>query len=188
MNLLPFPFLLTLPVPPQRPTPGGQPLTPPDATEPDWRSAYLRWRGDEEEPPTPLPEPPPPMLQALAAPAPRDEPAPDVAAPRALPAMPTPAAERVDALRQLAEPGPLARVWQVELPAAGPAWQLRVEQVQPQAPLVLELRVPPAAQPQARQQLADLDRRLREAGHDILRPRVRAAADKRQRPVDEVGP
>jgi hypothetical protein len=102
----------------------------------------------------------------------------------------TPAAQRVEALRQLGEPDPLARVWQVELPAAGPAWQLRVEQAQPQAPLNLELRVPPVAQLQARQQLGDLDRRLREAGHDVLRTRLRDAArtDKRSRPVDEVGP
>jgi hypothetical protein len=59
-----------------------------------------------------------------------------------------------------------------------------------QAPLNLELRVPPVAQLQARQQLGDLDRRLREAGHDVLRTRLRDAArtDKRSRPVDEVGP
>lgn len=96
---------------------------------------------------------------------------------------------RIEALRQLDEPAPVARVWQVELPgAAGPAWQLQVQQAQPQAPLNLELRVPPVAQSQARQQLGDLDKRLRDAGHDVLRSRLRGArAPSRRWPVDEVG-
>jgi len=102
---------------------------------------------------------------------------------------PTATAERViEAVRQIGEaapaPIPAARVWQLELPAVGQAWQLHVEQAQPQAPLNVELRVPPVAQTQARQQLADLDKRLREAGHDVLRSRLRS--DSKRGPVDGV--
>jgi hypothetical protein len=193
MQLPPLPLLLSMALPLQRLALPAQPQGPNlDAIEPDWRSAYQRWGGagtpaDDaqaetgEAPLQAMPEPPPWLLQALTPPVPRDTVA-DVAPVRA--AVPqTPAAQRVEALRQLGEPDPLARVWQVELPAAGPAWQLRVEQAQPQAPLNLELRVPPVAQLQARQQLGDLDRRLREAGHDVLRTRLRDAArtDKRSR-------
>jgi hypothetical protein len=189
MQLPPLPLLLSMALPLQRLALPAQPQGPNlDAIEPDWRSAYQRWGGagtpaDDaqaetgEAPLQALPEPPPWLLQALTPPVPRDTVA-DVAPVRA--AVPqTPAAQRVEALRQLGEPDPLARVW-----------QLRVEQAQPQAPLNLELRVPPVAQLQARQQLGDLDRRLREAGHDVLRTRLRDAArtDKRSRPVDEVGP
>jgi hypothetical protein len=167
---------------------------PRTAAEPDWRSAYQRRRAQDEEPAA---EPTADAWNAvppLAAWVPREA-APDVPAVRAaVPATAT--TERVEALRQLAEAPaaaqPVARVWQVDLPAtpgvAGPGWQLHVEQAQPQAPLALDLRVPPAAQTQARQQLSDLDKRLRDAGHDVLRPRVRDAArsSKRSRPVDEV--
>jgi hypothetical protein len=204
MQLLPLPLLLSMALPLQRPAGPAEPLAPHlDAIEPDWRNAYQRWRDagtdadtgteteteTEQAPPEPLPVTEPlPILQAPTPPVPRDT-APVVAEVRS--AVPqTPAAERLEALRQLGEPAAAARVWQVELPAAGPAWQLRVEQAQPQAPLNLELRVPPVAQTQARQQLGDLDRRLREAGHDVLRPRLRdgARADRKYRPVDEVEP
>ena len=157
-----------------------------DPSEPDWRQAYLRLREQqphEAEPALPMP--------ALS-PAPR-EPAPEAAAVGPVPATPT--MQRLEAARQLAEPvptaAPLARSWQVELPAGGgTAWRLQVEQAQPLAPLNLELRVPPVAQTQARQQLGDLDKRLREAGHDVLRSRLRDATwtDRWQRPVDGVEP
>lgn len=102
----------------------------------------------------------------------------------AQPALASPTAQRVEALRRLGDPGPLTRVWELELPSAGPTWQLRVEQVQPLAPLNVELRVPATAQTQARQQLGELDRRLREAGHDLLRPRLRTGRSRG--PVDGV--
>lgn len=110
---------------------------------------------------------------------------PEVAESRPAPPAPaSPTTERIEALRQLNEPAPVARVWQVELPGAGPAWQLQVQQAQPQAPLNLELRVPPVAQSQARQQLGDLDKRLRDAGHDVLRSRLRDS--RRRGPVEGV--
>lgn len=164
-----------------------QPVAARDAGEPDWRQAYQRLREQE-------PREPEPSLPLLATP-PRapHEAAAETAAVRALPATPT--VERLEAIRQLAEPtptaAPLARSWQVELPTAGgAAWRLQVEQAQPQAPLNLELRVPPVAQTQARQQLGDLDKRLRDAGHDVLRSRLRDASrtDRRQLPVDGVEP
>jgi hypothetical protein len=157
------------------------------SAEPDWRSAYLRLR--EREPTEPAPVLP--VLAVLARPS--RQPAPEVAEVRSAAATPTATAARLEAVRLLAQPGPSApsqaRVWQVELPAAGPGWQLHLEQAQPLAPLAMELRVPKAAQSQARQQLGDLDKRLREAGHDVLRPRVRTArAGQRSRPVDEAQP
>lgn len=162
-----------------------------DAREPDWRSAYLRRRAQDEEMAI-LPEPPPEL--PLAPPALRHA-APEAPLEVRAIATATPTAEKLDALRQLAEAHPaavpVARTWQVELPAtaAGPAWQLHIEQAQPLAPLNLELRVPPVAQSQARQQLSDLDKRLRDAGHDVLRPRVSdARASKRFPPLDEVQP
>lgn len=162
------------------------------STAPDWRSALLRRRAQDEEAPAPAePEPVAPLVITPATPPQPREPA----APVNAVAPSTPTTEKIDALRQLAEPGPdavpVARSWQVELPAAaaGPAWQLHVQQAQPLAPLALELRVPPAAQSQARQQLAELDKRLREAGHDVLRTRVSQARDgKRLPPFDEVAP
>lgn len=171
--------------------------TPPDAApmpagtgEPDWRNAYLRQRGRDEEDPA-MPESvlfAPPLGAAT-----RDA-MPETTPVRAL-APSAPTADRVQALRQLADADPaavpVARTWQVDLPAsaAGPAWRLHIEQAQPLAPLNLELRVPPVAQAQARQQLSDLDKRLRDAGHDVLKARVRdAQAGKRSRPVDEVKP
>ncbi len=113
--------------------------------------------------------------QPLLPPAPLQSPREVEAARAAQPALASPTAQRVEALRRLAEPAPLARVWEVDLPAAGPAWQLRVQQAQPLAPLSVELRVPAVVQVQARQQLGELDRRLREAGHDLLRPRLRTS-------------
>jgi len=172
------------------------PHAPRDAAEPDWRSAYQRRRAQDDEPnPAPTPDASnavPPLTPWAAREVAPDVPIVGATAPTTATTATT---ERVDALRRLAEPNaatqPTARVWEVELPVAGgvagPAWQLHVEQAQPQAPLTLELRVPPAAQTQARQQLSDLDRRLRETGHDVLRPRVRdAQASRRSRPVDEV--
>jgi len=176
-----------------------------DSAEPDWRHAYLRLR-EEEAPVAPgvLPAPgrppvpaqrreqeetrrdvePMPSTPSLLTPMPgRPEAAPLAAV------SPTATAERViEAVRQIGEaapaPIPAARVWQLELPAVGQAWQLHVEQAQPQAPLNVELRVPPVAQTQARQQLGDLDKRLREAGHDVLRSRLRT--DRKRGPVDGV--
>lgn len=167
----------------------------------DWLAAYLRLRGDDAPPREPTAEPLP--LWAAALPRPAVPAAPPRPEPAGL-APATPTAQRLDAVRRLAEPAPVAvpaaRVWQVELPGAvaatdpvtgsEPGWQLRIEQAQPLAPLSLTLQVPAQAQPLARQQLADLDRRLRLAGHDILRPGCeggtpRAPATRR---VDEVGP
>lgn len=169
-----------------------QALPPQDAhreagDESDWRNAYLRLREQDPSEPEPVLPIVPPMPRA-----PRDL-APEMTEVRGVAATPT--TERLAAMRQLGEPRPLAspesRLWQVELPAAvGPAWQLHVEQAQPLAPLNLELRVPQVAQSQARQQLGELDKRLRDAGHDVLRSRLRdgARTDKRRRPVDEVEP
>jgi len=169
-----------------------QALPPQDAhretgDESDWRNAYLRLREQdpcETEPVLPVL---PVMVRATR------DPASETTEVRSVSATPT--MERLAAMRQLGEPRPLAnpeaRIWQVELPAAaGPAWQLHVEQAQPLAPLNLELRVPQVAQSQARQQLGELDKRLRDAGHDVLRSRLRdgARTDKRRRPVDEVEP
>ncbi|MDR7270929.1 hypothetical protein J2X20_003587 [Pelomonas saccharophila] len=157
-----------------------------DAGEPDWRNAYQRLR---EQDPT---ETATPLLMPLFQTTPPTETAPETAPAGGV--APTSTATRIEAARQLAEPQAAlaaARVWQVELPAmSGPAWQLHVEQAQPLAPLNLELRVPPVAQSQARQQLGDLDKRLRDAGHEVLRLRLRdaARAGKRSLPVDEVQP
>lgn len=208
MKLLPAPFTLTLAAafaPRERGMAALQALAAAGEQRPaadarggagelDWQSAWQRVRAqDEQEQQDESPEaqaqatlPPMPAL------VPREQP-PEATPVRAVgPATPT--TERLAALQPLAEAGPaavpVARVWQVELPAAvaGPAWQLCVEQAQPLAPLSLELRVPPVAQLQARQQLGDLDKRLRDAGHDVLRPRLRdtSRSARRSRPVDEV--
>ncbi|RZA10473.1 MAG: hypothetical protein EOP93_24730, partial [Lysobacteraceae bacterium] len=100
--------------------------------ENDWRSAYLRLR---EQDPAEL-EPLPPVLPALARTT--HEAAPEVAEVRSVTSTPT--IERLEVMRLLAESNPAAvpgaRIWQIDLPAAsGPAWQLHVEQAQPQAPL-----------------------------------------------------
>lgn len=162
--------------------PAPPPESHPDAGAPDWRSAYLRLR---EQEPTEV-QPPLPLPAARAGDA-----APETTAVRSVSDAPT--ATRIEAIRQLAEPdaaaAPAARSWQVELPALhGPAWQLHVEQVQPLAPLNLELRVPQVVQAQARQQLSDLDKRLRDAGHDVLKLRLRdtARTGERFRPIDEI--
>lgn len=183
-----LPLVATLPRsrwPLAAPEAAPSPVRHRDAGEPDWRSAYQRLREqDPTEPEIPSPMP-------LVPTAPRPDPAPDTTP--AVGILPTPTAARVEAARRLAEPQAevvaATRTWQVELGAtAGTAWQLRVEQAQPLAPLQLELRVPPVAQSQARQQLGDLDKRLREAGHEVLRSRLRDATrtDKRSLPVDEV--
>lgn len=101
------------------------------------------------------------------------------------PLTPTVTAQRMDALLTQAPVTP-SRVWQVELPAAQPGWQLRVEQLQPQAPLRLDLSVPLALQPQARRQLAELDKRLREAGHEVQGTRLSDSPRRRPQRVDEV--
>ncbi|MGQ3096307.1 MAG: hypothetical protein ACT6RP_22855 [Roseateles sp.] len=176
--------------------PPQAPPVPAHATEPDWRNALLRLRAqDEETTRTPEPEPESRPLATLPVTPTPPQPAPDVPAPVGAVTPSTPTTEKLVALQQLAEANttavPLARTWQVELPAtaAGPTWQLHVEQAQPLAPLNLALRVPPAAQSQARQQLSDLDRRLREAGHDVLRPRLSdVRSGKRFPPLDEVTP
>lgn len=173
------------------------PVTPRDAGEPDWQSAYQR-RREEEQPAEPDAVPSLlGLLPAMSAPMPLPLEAAPVAEVRAASAAPdaTATTARIDAVRQLADANPaatpVARSWQVELPGTrtGTAWQLHIEQAQPQAPLNLALHVPPVAQSQARQQLSDLDKRLRDAGHDVLRPRVRAArGGKRALPSDEVTP
>lgn len=180
----------------------------------DWRQAYGRaqapapqdpedraeegaeegFEGGAEEGAAPRPFMPMPLWLAPtpAAAAPQAPPAP-LTARSPEPVSPT-AARVAEAARQVAEPPRLApataRVWQLELPAAAPGWQLHIEQAQPQAPLSLELRVPPVMALQARQQLADLDRRLRDAGHELVRSRLRTGSrpGDRRRPVDEVGP
>lgn len=163
--------------------------------DPGWLEAYLRLRAETPLEREPTPEPLPPVWPA-ALPLPALPPAPVRPEPAAVtPATPT--AQRLDAVRRLAEPAPaaapLARVWQVELPGAAPGaepgWQLRIEQPQPLAPLSLTLQVHAQAQPLARQQLADLDRRLRLAGHDILRARCHDGTPRAPGalPVDEVG-
>lgn len=153
----------------------------PGPAEHDWRGAYQRVQAQE-----PLPsEAPLPLLPVgprADAPPP---PTPDAPPAAALP--PTPTVQRVEALLAQAPMAP-QRVWQVELPAAGAGWQLRVEQAQPQAPLLLDLRVPAVLQTQARRQLADLDRRLRDTGHDVLSSRLQPAVTGRLRRVDEVQP
>ncbi|RZL98173.1 MAG: hypothetical protein EOP73_23315 [Variovorax sp.] len=219
MKLLPVPLLLATALAPRergmttlqaQVSADAQPVEPDagaDAGALDWQSAWQRVRAQDEEaqqeqqdhePPGDQPQVAAPLgpLVPFVPPAPArlpPEPPAEGAPVRAL-APATPTTERMAALQQLAEThpatGPLARVWQVELPAAvaGPAWQLRVEQAQPLAPLGLELRVPSVAQLQARQQLSDLDKRLRDAGHDVLRPRLRdtSRSARRSRPVDEV--
>ncbi len=156
-----------------------------DAGEPDWRSAYRRLRDQESPEADVLPGAPAPLTAAKRAPA------EEVMQVRSV----SPTVERLEAAQRLADPQPAApaaaRVWQVELPGqAGPAGRRGVAQARPLAPLHLELRVPPVAQAQARQQLGDLDKRLRDAGHEVLRSRLRetARADKRSLPVDEVQP
>lgn len=191
MKLLPLliqPPIATLPRG-RLPLAAAQAALPPmahrDAGEPDWRSAYQRLR--EQQPAEP--EAPAAMPALPAAPV-RDAPAEPATTGGV---SPTPTVERIAAARQIAEAQPAAtepaRSWKVELPAAaGPAWRLHIEQAQPLAPLHLELHVPPVAQTQARQQLGDLDKRLRDAGHEVLRSRLRQTtrADRRDRPIDEV--
>lgn len=152
------------------------------AAEQDWRGAYRRLQVLAE---LPAPDAPLLPLQPVAVRSEAPSPAPGQRAAAALP--PTPTVQRVEALLAQAPMAP-QRVWQVELPSAGAGWQLRVEQAQPQAPLLLELRVPAVLQPQARRQLADLDKRLRDTGHDVLSSRLQPAVAGRLRRVDEVQP
>lgn len=161
----------------------------------DWRSAYQRVQSRQQQSPREdLPQEPPPAPQQPVDPllqpqafqtAPLREPQPLRVAPPA----PTVTAQRVDALLAQ-DPAPVAtptaRIWQVELPALQPGWQLRVEQLQPQAPLRLDLSVPAVLQTQARRQLADLDKRLRDAGHDVLGTRLNEGPRVRSPRVDGV--
>lgn len=196
--MTPLALLRTLASAPQRPQPGAA-----ASMEPDWCEAYGRLStpsgpvpreaGDDSARQAPAEATP---LWAALPPLPWPRAVPDAAAPppaaRAEPASPT-VARMADAARRVAEPAPPAaaglRTWQVELPGVAAGWQLHIEQQQPQAPLALALHVPPAVAAQARQQLADLDRRLRDAGHELLRSRLRPGGRaERLRPVDEVGP
>lgn len=182
------------------------------AAEPAWRQAYGRHSATPSATPSaasstssrderrmsddgtlPSPADATPLWAALA-PVPWYGALPDAPpsppAARIEPASPT-VARMAEAARRIAEPVPTAgatlRIWQVELPGAAPGWQLHIEQQQPQAPLALELRVPPVVAAHAQQQLADLDRRLRDAGHELLRSRLRQGGRaERRRPVDEV--
>lgn len=166
--------------------------------DPGWQQAYRRASARVEDetpehatdeltaPPDPMPAWP---LPARPLPTP-EAPARLEPAGRVEPASAT-AVRMAEAVRQVAAP-PLAvteaRLWQIELPGAAPGWQLQITQTQPLAPLALELRVPTVMAPQAQQQLADLDRRLRDNGHELLRSRLRPGtrpADRRRR-GDEV--
>jgi hypothetical protein len=131
-----------------------------------------------QEPLLPAEPPPSPLPFVLQLPS-------DAAPAPMAPLTPTVTAQRVDALLAQAPAAP-SRVWRVELPAAQPGWQLRVEQLQPQAPLRLDLSVPLALQPQARRQLAELDKRLREAGHEVHGTRLSDSPRLRPQRVDEV--
>lgn len=170
--------------------------SPPQADEFDWRSAYLRVQSQQQEQSQQegMPQEPPPAPLQLGDPLRQPlpfQPVP-VLAPqpvRIAPLAPTLTAQRVDTLlaQDLAPaPVPASRVWQVELPSLQPGWQLRVEQLQPQAPLRLDLCVPAVLQTQARRQLADLDKRLRDAGHDVLGTRLHDGPRVRTQRVDEV--
>lgn len=173
----------------------GAEASPSRTDEFDWRSAYQRVQsGQQESPREDLPQETPPPPQQLVDPL--LQPLPLQAAPlRELPPQPvallapTLTAQRVGALLAQ-DPAPIAtpasRVWQVELPALQPGWQLRVEQLQPQAPLRLDLCVPAVLQTQARRQLADLDKRLRDAGHDVLGTRLNEGPRVRSPRVDGV--
>lgn len=184
MNLLP-PLSFAASAPPEAELPPAEP-----GGLLDWEQAWqrLQERAEPAEPPpfgAPLPLPP-------ALPLRPDLPPPTPTVVGAIDAMATATVQRLQAAAPLAEAAaavPAAgQVWQVELPgAAGPGWQLRIEQARPQAPLQLELRVPLPLQMQARQQLGELDRRLREAGHDTLRARCsdRPGAPRRTGPLEE---
>lgn len=166
--------------------PAAAALLAPWAAAPAWRA----W-------PWPAPEVGPevaPLGVSAAVPFTPPEAPPTPAAARAEPASPT-AARMAEAARQVADPAPAAgagpRSWEVMLPGAAPGWQLHIEQLQPHAPLALALQVPPVMAAHARHQLADLDRRLRDAGHDTLRSRLRQGHPERRHAVDdvdEVGP
>lgn len=168
-------------------------------TEPGWQQAYRRVAGRTEdgaaEPETDAPAPEPLAVWQPPATTPRPADAPARAAPAGRVDPPTATAVRMaEAVRQVASPDaaapPAARLWEVHLPGTAPGWQLQISQAQPQAPLALELRVPPVMAAQAQQQLADLDRRLRDGGHELLRSRLRPGtrASDRRRPGDEVEP
>lgn len=191
---------LTLPGGPQARAPRAAPH--PEA-EPGWQQAYRQARepaacGDDEQRSvpdrdTPAPEPLPTWLMPPLTPPALPVPTPVLAAGRVEPASAT-ATRMAEAARQVAAPPmptpALAQLWQVQLPGSAAGWQLQIVQAQPQAPLALELRVPPAQALQAQHQLADLDRRLRDGGHELLRSRIRPGTRRsdRQRPDDEGSP
>lgn len=177
----------------------------------DWLDAYQRLHAEElseaqaldtaatEPPPLPaLPVQPAHWQPLLHAPVPMPgNPSTTEATPlRGVEAPSVTAARLVVAAHQIAEPAlpstPPPRVWQVELPSTGTTWHLRIEQPQAQAPLALDLLVPRVMQTQAQQRLFDLDRRLRETGHDVAKSRARADGrsglrpDKALWPLDEV--
>lgn len=171
--------------------------------EPGWQLAYRQARQpassadderrpapeDDAQPHEPLPTWLMPTLTPPASPAPPPAQAPG----RIETASPT-AARMAEAAREVATPpvptSALTQHWQVELPGSAAGWQLQIVQAQPQAPLALELRVPPAQALQAQHQLADLDRRLRDGGHELLRSRIRPGARRsdRRRADDEGTP
>lgn len=148
----------------------------PGPSEPAWLNAYQQRLLQQD----PAPAEPLPVLGLKP-----HTPEPEL--PRVAALAPTETVQRVEALLVQAPVAP-PRVWQVELPAAGPGWQLRVEQAQPQAPLLLDLRVPAVLQTQARRALADLDKRLRDTGHDVLSSRLQGQPLVRPYRVDEVQP
>ena len=171
----------------------------PPTARPDARIPAARKLRPDEAPREPLNPDTLPPLPPSPWPTPRDGlPAADTAPTMRPAAGAAPVSEThsriAEAARQVAEPAACApdtaRLWQVALPGAAPGlagWQLQITQPHPQAPLMLDLRVPPAQGLQARQQLADLDRRLRESGHDLLRTRLRRADGSQDGPprVDE---
>jgi hypothetical protein len=183
--------------PPESPSPSRD--TRLNAARPDTRGARENSREDASQDDADTDDTAPPAaLETLAAPLPTPAPwallrqhgAPPAGAVRGAEPPSATAARLAEAAQQIGTPpaaaAGLPQTWQVELPACAPGWQLHIEQARPQAPLALELRVPPLLAAAAQQQLADLDRRLRDAGHELLRSRLRHAGREgaRRRPLD----
>lgn len=173
--------------------------TPLNAARPDTRAARDHTREDASQDdadtdnttlPAALEAPAAPLLTPAPWALPRQHSATPPGAVRGAEPPSATAARLAEAAQQIGTPpaaaAALTQTWQVELPACAPGWQLHIEQARPQAPLALELRVPPVLAAAAQQQLADLDRRLRDAGHELLRSRLRHASREapRRRPVD----
>lgn len=158
----------------------------------DWQRSYQRRQAEE-----PVEHLPTPCLSTLLAPLAAVE------WPQAQALSATGSDERVQAAQQAVECHaaaaelhdisiPAPRSWQLDLPMPGAPWQLRVEQALPSTAVGLQLSVPATVQAQARHHLAQLDKRLREAGHAHQRLRCEVSATPAERrlrpdPIDEVG-